>query len=204
MKHLSPLTRTLCLVSSAALLATSACDCGDKPTDKPVTATQTTPATAPQTAPPEDPLKAAREDADRLGVEVAMTLSDKVQLVGAEIEAASKPVAVGNTPKIRKDEEYKGKIDPNSANRVLRDFEPGMKLCYERSLKRTPSLEGTVDLEIAVNPDGSVQRAIARAGSLRDSEVNACMQGLAAKMKFDPPEGGRARLLKKYNFTPQL
>ena len=159
-----------------------------------------------------DPLKEARQEAEEKAQLVAVTVGDKANLVAAQIEAASaEPTtsndsggsskARNNTPK---KEKISGTISAAEANKVFRRYDGGMRKCYERSLKKRPGLRGKVKLSVVVGSSGKVSRVNANSVSLRDGNVNSCMETLAKRMTFPPPKGGAASLIKTYSFEPAL
>ena len=199
---------SLCLMAGT-LLGLSACDSCSKPPETTPDAGASKPLDmgAPKAQPDqavEDPLKEAKADADTRGVDAAIALVDRANLVAADIEANAKGAVKPEGPKIKRtvEDKFKGKIDPREANKVFLNFDGAMKACYERSLKRNPGLEGQAMLTLRINADGSVMNAKASAISLKDATVFQCMETLTPKMKFPAPEGGPAIVQKTYTFKP--
>lgn len=198
--------RPLALTAAALLIASSlaACDGCSKPADPPKEPEVIKPPEPPkeEPKPPEDPLKEAREDAERQAGAAALALQDACALVGADIEGMNaKPTTAVQPTKIKQLET--GTIDSKAAAKVFRDYDGGMKKCYERTLKKNPGLEGNVLLTLIINPDGKVKSARA-GGNLDNKEVETCVERLAVEMTFPKPEGGAARLVKPYKFSPNL
>ena len=155
--------------------------------------------------PKEDPLKEAKEKAEKDGVDVGVGRMDIANLAAANIEAALKDDKDAKPKtRIRSTSSAKGKIDSKDAAKVFRKFEGAMKMCYERALKKSPGIEGKVNLIVVVSEDGSVSRADAKGISLRSSQVSNCMEQLAKRMKFPKPKGGAARVSKPYVFKPAI
>jgi hypothetical protein len=199
--------RPLALTAAALLIASSlaACDGCSKSAVPPKEPEVTKPPDPPkeEPKPPEDPLKEAREDAEKQAGAAALAIQDACALVGADIEGMHvKPTTVQpTTTKIKQLET--GTIDSKDATKVFRDYDGGMKKCYERTLKKNPGLEGQVILTLIVNPDGKVKTARA-SGSLDNKEVETCIERLAMEMVFPKPDGGAARLVKPYKFHPDI
>jgi hypothetical protein len=154
--------------------------------------------------PKEDPLKEAKEKAEKDGTDVGVGRMDIANLAAANIEAALKEGDSKPKTRIRSTSRETGSIDSKDAAKVFRKFEGAMKMCYERALKKSPGIEGKVNLSVVVSEDGSVSRADARGVSLKSSQVSNCMEQLAKRMKFPKPKGGAARLNKPYVFKPAL
>lgn len=146
--------------------------------------------------PEEDPLKEAKEKAEKDGTDVGVGRMDIANLAAANIEAALKEGDSKPKTRIRSTSRETGSIDSKDAAKVFRKFEGAMKMCYERALKKSPGIEGKVNLSVVVSEDGSVSRADARGVSLKSSQVSNCMEQLAKRMKFPKPKGGAARLNK--------
>jgi outer membrane biosynthesis protein TonB len=179
----------------------SACDgCNKTEEVKPPEVVKTPEVVKEDPKPPEDPLKEAREDADKQAAALALSISGTCALVGAEIEGMNTKPTVVKTTKIKQIET--GSIDAKAAAKLFRDYDGAMRKCYERSLKKSPGLEGQVNLSLVVNNDGKVKSARAT-GSLND-EVYTCIERIASEMTFPKPEGGPARVVKPYKFNPSL
>lgn len=161
----------------------------------------------PKVEPPKkDPLAEAQAEAERLGADAVVPRIDIAQIVASDIETAAKVPTKSTRPRIKgkTSEKATGNIAPSAANRVFRNFDGAMKKCYERALKRTPGLDGKVELAVYVSKDGSVRRVKAKGISLKDSSVRRCMETTAKRMKFPQPKGGLALVKKRYTFTPAL
>lgn len=193
-------TITLLLIS----LALVACD-EPKEVKPPVKETKQATKEAPkEKTPPADPLAKARTEAETLASDLVLPRADLAQIVASDIETASK-VPASARPRIKgkkTSEKATGSIPPAAANRVFRNFDGAMKKCYERALKRTPGLEGKVELQVLVSKDGSVRKVRAKGASLRDASVNKCLETTAKRMKFPAPSGGLAKISKRYSFSP--
>jgi hypothetical protein len=75
--------------------------------------------------------------------------------------------------------------------------------CYERSLKRDPSLNGTVSLRIKVGPIGQVTQALIEpaASTLADAQVATCLEHEALSWHF--ANGRNATVVYPFVFRPE-
>ena len=76
-----------------------------------------------------------------------------------------------------------------------------IRACYERSLKRDPSLTGTVNLRLRVGPRGAVTQARVEESTLSDPLVGECLQHEAANWKF--AAGRNATIVYPFVFRPE-
>lgn len=207
MKHIFALRPLFC-VATLALFVTACDGCSEKkPDPKPdMTKEVEVVADVAPDLPEEDPLKEARETAEKEGQLLAVTIGDAARLVASQIEAANKGATTKSTKTRIKTGTSKetGTLDPKEANKIFRRFDGAMKKCYERALKKRPGLEGKVKLLVVVGSSGSVTRAKASGLSMQDSSVNNCMEALTPRMKFPKPKGGAARISKTYSFSPAI
>lgn len=188
---------TVCV---ASLAGCDACSPKEDPTPPPQIETTVEPKVE---EPPVDPLKDAREAADKDAIGVAVVANDTATLVAAAIEAdANKPKRpVATKPK---EEAETGAIDKAAVKRVFDQNNTAMRKCYERVLKASPGLEGKVTLEVKIRSDGTVASATARGNSLNNGSINDCMERQAMSMKFPKPNGGAVRVANPYTFRPEF
>lgn len=152
---------------------------------------------------PVDPLKEAREAAEKDAESGAVAVSDLARIVAADVEVLKnqpqRPVA--NRPKT---EPETGQIDVREVKRVFGLSDIAMRKCYERQLKGNPGLEGKVALEVLIRSDGTVGATKARGISLNNSAVFDCMERQAKTLKFPSPSGGAVRVNNPYTFSPDF
>ena len=72
-------------------------------------------------------------------------------------------------------------------------MQAGFRQCYQNLLNRNGDAEGKIRLLFSVDCDGNVRDIHATALGL-DREIVECMFLLVAQARFDPPEGGSARV----------
>jgi hypothetical protein len=77
-------------------------------------------------------------------------------------------------------------MEPVAIEEVVKLRERQIRGCYEHSLKRDPSLSGTVSLRIKVGPVGLVTQARVEpsASTLTDDQVTSCLEHEAGSWKF--------------------
>ena len=190
----------LILIAIVAL-ALSGCDsCQSEPETPKVI--ETTPDVSVEDE-PEDPLKEARENAEKSGEDIAIALNDSARNTAAAMEALANKPKPPTKPRIREEAET-GKVDVAAVKRVFNQNNGAMRKCYERALKKSPGLEGKLTLEVKIKGDGSVAWAKARAKSLNNASVFDCMERQAKTMKFPKPKGGAVRVNNPYTFTPDI
>jgi hypothetical protein len=96
-----------------------------------------------------------------------------------------------------------GDLDVSAVRQVATRARPQVRSCYERRLKVNNILQGTVNVTLAVGRDGSVEQ-VRVGGSLRDSEVFACVRRLARTWQFPAVEGGScAQVSIPFAMTPR-
>jgi TonB family protein len=65
-----------------------------------------------------------------------------------------------------------------------------LRRCFERSVRRNPSLGGRLQLHFTIGREGTVTEASARIGT-PDAELEACLTATVRGWTFPPPPGGR-------------
>lgn len=79
-----------------------------------------------------------------------------------------------------------------------------IKSCYERELRRNPTLAGKVSVEFTIQESGSVSGARAVENSTGDAAVASCVVGVISRFRFNPgPEGGSVNFRYPFVFEPQ-
>ena len=96
-----------------------------------------------------------------------------------------------------------GEVDRAALSRVLGESRSQFQSCYERRLKASPFLQGSVSVQMRIGANGSVD-AVQVGGSLRDREVFACVRNVASRMQFARVTGGTCAVIAQpFTFTPQ-
>lgn len=85
-----------------------------------------------------------------------------------------------------------GSLSPSIVQQVVRENRRSISLCYGQSLKRGARLDGRLEVEVTVEPNGSVSAAEISVARLRKSELGRCVSETVARWRF-PPFAGDAR-----------
>jgi TonB family protein len=98
-----------------------------------------------------------------------------------------------------------GQFDQAVVVRMIRARLRAIQSCYERELRRNPSLAGKVVVEFTIETTGTVTGAKSTANTTGDDAVAACVVGAVSRFRFnDPaPEGGSVRFSYPFVFAPQ-
>ncbi|MEO0321869.1 MAG: AgmX/PglI C-terminal domain-containing protein [Myxococcota bacterium] len=95
-----------------------------------------------------------------------------------------------------------GSLDTRRLASVIARYRPQVRSCYERGLKANNLLQGTLNVRLKVQPNGTVSN-VRVGGSLRDNDVFGCVRRVANNWRFPNPEGGCAELSQPFNLTPR-
>jgi hypothetical protein len=80
-----------------------------------------------------------------------------------------------------------GDLDKAEIRRVVKGALRKITYCYEKALLASPTLEGTVQVQFFIKPDGTVPTA---AASGVDPEVATCVGNVIKSLAFPKPKGG--------------
>jgi hypothetical protein len=83
-----------------------------------------------------------------------------------------------------------GELDPGLIAKEVRARQGAIKACYERALKRNPTLTGKIVMHWTITAAGTVSGVDVEQDSLGDSEVGSCIKSLVARWRFPAPAGG--------------
>ncbi len=87
--------------------------------------------------------------------------------------------------------------------RVIHSRYTMIKYCYERYLKRNPTLAGTVTLNFKVDPSGKVVQARVKQSTIQDPAVGQCIVGVARRWRFpETTSGSGATISYPFIFKP--
>ena len=95
-----------------------------------------------------------------------------------------------------------GEMDPALVSKEVRARVGAVKACYERALRRQPSLSGQVKLAWVITAAGTVSDVELREDSMGDAEVAACIKGLVRRWRFVAPSGGSVEVVYPFTFQP--
>jgi len=83
-----------------------------------------------------------------------------------------------------------GELDPGLIAKEVRARQGAIKACYERALKRNPTLTGKIVMHWTITAAGTVSGVDVEQDTLGDSEVGSCIKSLVARWRFPAPAGG--------------
>ncbi|HVR03366.1 MAG TPA: AgmX/PglI C-terminal domain-containing protein, partial [Polyangia bacterium] len=83
-----------------------------------------------------------------------------------------------------------GELDPAMVAKEVRTRLGAIKACYERALKRNPTLSGKVVIHWTITQAGTVSGVDVEQDTLGDAEVASCIKALIARWRFPAPAGG--------------
>src|ERR1043166_2695771 len=115
------------------------------------------------------------------------TLPIAVLLVAgiANAEPAPKPALTFGTPiKI----EPVGELDVASLQRRFESNRAKLLACYERELRTTKGLQGTVTAQLTIDGKGAV--SVSTASGLKNPRVESCMADVIKRIAFSKPKNG--------------
>jgi outer membrane biosynthesis protein TonB len=95
-----------------------------------------------------------------------------------------------------------GELDPALVSKEVKTRIGAIKACYERALKRSPSLSGKIKVRWTITPAGTVTGVEIEEDNMGDSEVASCIKGLVARWRFAAPSGGAVDVVYPFVFLP--
>ena len=98
-----------------------------------------------------------------------------------------------------------GSIDPELLRKILREYIPQFRYCYQNELSHNAQLGGIIDLNFSLNGEGKVtsSKVLSKTGSFSDKGIN-CIDGVLKSIPFPKPKGGgRVDVKQPLNFTSE-
>ena len=95
-----------------------------------------------------------------------------------------------------------GQMDRGALSRAMASYSTQVRRCYDRRLKRVPTLRERMDLRLTIGTDGTVTNATLRGGD-HDAEVSECVLTVARRWTFQAPQGGAVTVNVPFNFAPR-
>jgi TonB family protein len=95
-----------------------------------------------------------------------------------------------------------GRADRDAISRAMAGYSGQVRRCYDRRLKRMPTLRDRIELRITIGTDGTVTNAALR-GDGHDAEVSDCVLTVARRWTFQAPQGGAVTVSVPFNFAPR-
>jgi len=83
-----------------------------------------------------------------------------------------------------------GILDQGKVTKTVRKNMPALRNCYEKALKKNPTLEGKISVKFTIGTNGRVTSASAASDSIGDASVSSCVIDKFRGFVFDKPEGG--------------
>lgn len=114
----------------------------------------------------------------------------------------TKPVAVKSAVQFAAPTSSMVDLDPSEVTRAVRRRLPGVRRCYEASLKRSPELAGKMGVAFEIDTRGRVVGAHVESGTMDDVEVANCVIGLIRRIRFPQPSEP-VPVSFQFIFTPQ-
>lgn len=98
-----------------------------------------------------------------------------------------------------------GAIDPNLIRKLMREFIPEFRRCYQRELIKNPSVAGVFDLSFQINSSGKgINVDVKSNGDGFSSNGKTCLKRVVSLINFPKPKGGgRVDVKQPMNFFNQ-
>jgi len=119
----------------------------------------------------------------------------KVGLGGGKRETRLGSVATA-TP------EVDGALDSDAIAKVVRSRKRMVQDCYERELKRDPTLAGKIEIEFTIGSSGRVDEALVASNRMGSDAVGDCIVSRLKRWRFPKPDGGSVTVSFPFIFTP--
>ncbi|MBI3178287.1 MAG: energy transducer TonB, partial [Deltaproteobacteria bacterium] len=98
--------------------------------------------------------------------------------------------------------EVDGALDASAIAKVVQARKRMLQDCYEKELKRDPSLQGKVEIEFTIGEDGSVASASIANNRMGSAAVGECIISRLRRWRFPKPDGGSVTVTFPFIFTP--
>lgn len=137
-------------------------------------------------------------DAVELGGIEAGKASGKVESGGVTEKKVKGKATVGSGDEVG----GTGILDQAKVTKTVRGRMGALRNCYEKALKKNPTLEGKIAVKFTIGTSGRVTAATASSDTLGDPTVTACVVGKFKTFSFDKPEGGSVQYVYPIVFKP--
>lgn len=123
---------------------------------------------------------------------------------GGEAGAIAEPMAVhpSGAGTLRAGGASVGSVVPSAAQ-VVRQMHPGFRRCYARALAKDPDHAGVLMVRLELDANGSVTHARAEPRQGMSEALLRCIEAVARRAQFAPPEGGQATLTIPLTLQPK-
>ncbi|MBX7079226.1 MAG: AgmX/PglI C-terminal domain-containing protein [Nannocystaceae bacterium] len=96
-----------------------------------------------------------------------------------------------------------GALDKDIVRRIVRSHRGEVVHCYNLGLAAEPALEGRVEVQFAIGPDGRVPIAVIASTTLADTKVGQCVAKAVKRWRFPRPSDGRGAVVDfPFELTP--
>ena len=85
-----------------------------------------------------------------------------------------------------------GTLDREAIRQVIAGHHGEIRYCYERELRKSPELAGTVAVKFIIAPSGEVRSSEVAHSSARNPGLEECLVGRLGTWTFPEPQGGGA------------
>lgn len=92
-----------------------------------------------------------------------------------------------------------GLLDGNEVSRVLKERKSSIQLCYEKALRRNPTLAGKVKIQFTISGSGRVSSVKVLENDV-SPEVGDCIAQTISRLRFPSPEGGDVTFANSFLF----
>lgn len=93
-------------------------------------------------------------------------------------------------------------LDEQVVRRVLRRHLNEVRFCYEQALRQQPGVEGSVQVEFAIDARGLVSQSRATGGTAESARLSDCLVRAVRRWTFpSPPGNGDAQVAATYQFA---
>jgi TonB family protein len=97
-----------------------------------------------------------------------------------------------------------GEFDASIVVRMIKTRIGAIRACYERELKRNPTLAGKVTIQFTIELQGNVSAVRVVENTTRDEAVGSCVANAVQRFRFNPgPQGGSVSFSYPFVFAPQ-
>ena len=98
--------------------------------------------------------------------------------------------------------EVDGALDSEAVAKVVQGRKRMVQDCYERELKRDPTLQGKIEIEFTIGEDGRVVDAKVASNRMGSAAVGECIVSRLRAWRFPKPNGGSVTVNFPFIFTP--
>lgn len=97
-----------------------------------------------------------------------------------------------------------GEFDASLVVQMIKNRIGAIRACYERELKRNPTLAGKVTVQFTIEPQGNVSGVKVADNTTGEAAVGTCVANAVQRFRFNPgPQGGSVSFSYPFVFAPQ-